>query len=303
MRHHHVAVGAGLLVEGRALAQAERLGHVDLDMVDEVAVPDRLEQAVGEAEREDVLRRLLAEEMVDAVDLLLGEDLVQPRIERDGALQVGAEGLLHDDARALDQAGRTQQAHRRQRRARGHAQVVQPAALGAQVLLGGLDRRAQRLRPGRQRHIVEAGGEVLPVRLGHPPAGELVERAARLPPEGLDIDVVERHADDAAAGNEAGRGQVVQAGQQLAPGQVAGGAEQDDDLRKARTDAGGDLGQDRSPLGLGTTDSGGRRARARVGPGRGPPRFSGSARRRQAGGQGLDDLRRRHRAAAAPVGA
>jgi hypothetical protein len=70
VRHHHVAVGAGLLVEAAALAQAQRLGHVDLHVVDEVAVPDRLEQAVGEAERQDVLRRLLAQEVVDAEDLL-----------------------------------------------------------------------------------------------------------------------------------------------------------------------------------------------------------------------------------------
>jgi hypothetical protein len=34
-------------------------------VIDEVAVPDRLEQAVGEAEGENVLRRLLAEEVVD----------------------------------------------------------------------------------------------------------------------------------------------------------------------------------------------------------------------------------------------
>ena len=57
----------------------ERLRHVDLDVVDEVAVPDRLEQAVAEAEGQNVLRRLLAEEMVDAEDLVLGEDLVQLR--------------------------------------------------------------------------------------------------------------------------------------------------------------------------------------------------------------------------------
>ncbi len=78
VRHDHVAIGAGLLVEADALAEAQRLRHVDLHVVDEVAVPDRLEQAVGEAEGEDVLRRLLAEEMVDAEDLVLGEDLVQP---------------------------------------------------------------------------------------------------------------------------------------------------------------------------------------------------------------------------------
>ena len=37
-------------------------------------VPQRLEQRVGEAQRQQVLDRLLAEIMVDAEDLLLGED-------------------------------------------------------------------------------------------------------------------------------------------------------------------------------------------------------------------------------------
>ena len=63
------------------LPEPQRLGHVDLHVIDEVAIPDRLEQAVGEAERQDVLRRLLAEEVIDAEDLLLGEHLVQLGVE------------------------------------------------------------------------------------------------------------------------------------------------------------------------------------------------------------------------------
>jgi hypothetical protein len=57
----------------RARADAEVLGGGDLDVVDVVAVPHRLEQEVGEAEREDVLHRLLAEVVVDAEDLRLAE--------------------------------------------------------------------------------------------------------------------------------------------------------------------------------------------------------------------------------------
>ena len=83
MRHDHVAVGTGRLVEVAPLRQAKGLGHVDLDVGDVVPVPDRFEQAVGEAEREDVLRGLLAEEVVDAEDLLLVEHLVQLRVEGD----------------------------------------------------------------------------------------------------------------------------------------------------------------------------------------------------------------------------
>ena len=124
MGDDHVAIGAGLLVERDAIADVEGLRHVDLDVVDEIAVPDRLEQAVGEPEGEDVLRRLLAEEMVDAENLVLGEHLVQRGVERDRALEIGAERLLHDDARALGEIGFAQHFDRRQRSVRRHAQVV-----------------------------------------------------------------------------------------------------------------------------------------------------------------------------------
>ena len=71
MRDDHVAEGARLLVEAGAARDRQRLGHVDLDVVDVVAVPDRLEEAVREAQREDVLDGLLAEEVVDPEDVVL----------------------------------------------------------------------------------------------------------------------------------------------------------------------------------------------------------------------------------------
>ena len=64
----HVADRAGLFVEGAAPLDAEALGHRDLHALDAVAVPDRLEELVGEAEEQDVEDRLLAEVMVDPED-------------------------------------------------------------------------------------------------------------------------------------------------------------------------------------------------------------------------------------------
>ncbi len=104
-----------------------------------VAVPDRLEEAVGEAEGEDVLGRLLAEEVVDAEDLLLLEDLVQLGVERLGAREVGAEGLLHDDPAALDELGLLQLVHDGERRLGRHGQVVQPPRVGPEDRLGLVD--------------------------------------------------------------------------------------------------------------------------------------------------------------------
>ena len=132
MGHHHVAKRAHRLIEAGAFAEAQRLGHVDLHMVDEVSIPDRLEQAVGEAERQDVLRRFLAEEVVDAEDLLFGEDFVQLAVQRLCAGQIDAEGLFHDDAAALDETGLGQQPHRRQGGAGRHAQIVHATALAGQ---------------------------------------------------------------------------------------------------------------------------------------------------------------------------
>ena len=68
-----VAQRPGLVVEAGAGADADVLGGGDLDGVDVVAVPERLEHAVGEAERHHVLDRLLAEVVVDAEDLRLLE--------------------------------------------------------------------------------------------------------------------------------------------------------------------------------------------------------------------------------------
>jgi hypothetical protein len=69
--YHHVAIGAGRFVETGTFAKPQRFGDVDLHVVDEHAVPDRLEESVREAERKDVLRRLFAQEMVDAKDLVV----------------------------------------------------------------------------------------------------------------------------------------------------------------------------------------------------------------------------------------
>ena len=66
----HVAGGAGRVVERRAAADADVLGHRDLHRVDVVGVPDRLEQLVGEAQRQQVLDGLLAQVVVDAEDVL-----------------------------------------------------------------------------------------------------------------------------------------------------------------------------------------------------------------------------------------
>jgi len=93
MRYEHVAKGAGALVEAPAHFDRKSLRDVDLDVIDVVAVPDRLEHAVGEAQRQQVLHRLAPEVVVDPVDPVLLEDRVQPFVQLVGGGEVGAKGF------------------------------------------------------------------------------------------------------------------------------------------------------------------------------------------------------------------
>ena len=94
---HDVADRAGFFVERAAALDAEVLGHGDLDALDVVAVPDRLEERVGEAEEEQVLHRPLAEIVVDPEDRLFVEVAQQDRVQLPRRREVPAERLLDDD--------------------------------------------------------------------------------------------------------------------------------------------------------------------------------------------------------------
>ena len=132
----HVPEGAGALVEPGSALDGQRLGNVDLHVADVVAVPDGLEEPVGEAEGEDVVDRLLAEEVVDAEHLGLVEGGVHGPVERPSRLQVGPERLLDDDVGVLAQAGG---AEHPDHGAEGHGrygQVEQAPRVPADGLLG-----------------------------------------------------------------------------------------------------------------------------------------------------------------------
>ena len=88
-----------LVVIRAASLDADLLAHRDLDVVHVLLVPDRLEDAVGEAEDQDVLHRLLAEVMVNAEDLPFGKGALQEAVQLARARQVMAERLLDDQPR------------------------------------------------------------------------------------------------------------------------------------------------------------------------------------------------------------
>ena len=91
--------------------------------------------------------------------------------------------------------------------------------------------------------LAEANKAGRPMRLVVLAVGELVERLARELAEGIGVEVVQGGADDPAAGNVSGPGQMEQPRQELASRQVARGTHEDDDLGIFRTNARGNFFQ------------------------------------------------------------
>src|SRR4029450_13693341 len=87
---------ARLLVVTRTSFDPKRLGDGDLHVVDELPVPDRLEDALCKAQCENVLNGLLAEVVVDAEDLALVEVLLDDLLQFERAREIVAEWLLDD---------------------------------------------------------------------------------------------------------------------------------------------------------------------------------------------------------------
>ena len=216
MRHHHIAIGAGALVKADAIAKTESFRHVDLHMVDEISIPDRLEQAIGKAKRQDILRRLLTKKMIDAENLILGKGLVQFGVEFDGAGEVRAERLFHNDARALDELGIGKQSHDRERGLGRHAEIMQEVGVSPEFLGGLGDGGFEPRCALRKRHVIQRRRKCRPLGFANGFARVRVKRFAHQAGESRRVDGVERDADDAPGRDEAGGGQMKQAGQQLA---------------------------------------------------------------------------------------
>src|SRR5205823_2082810 len=110
----HVAKRAGFLVIRPAALHAHRFGRRNLNVADVAAVPQRLEDAVAEPERQNILDGLLPEVMIYAVNVALGKYTLNIGVQSAGCSQVVTKGLLHDDAPpavSLLQSGLTEALH------------------------------------------------------------------------------------------------------------------------------------------------------------------------------------------------
>ena len=229
----HVAHHAGLIVIATASAYIHILGHGDLDVGNVAPVPHRLEQRVGKTQEQDVLRGFFAEIVINAVHLMFPERLVHPVVQRDGGSEIMPEGFFDDDPPPAFGFGRHV----------GGGQIVAGGAIelrrGGQIIeaVGGLAFnlaqppihlvvifRHFQVAP----HVADARRKLGP-RLFIEGAAIAAHALAQVFAEKIIAPVATRHANDPCAVPQAPFFTVVeQRGDQLALGQVAGGAKNDD---------------------------------------------------------------------------
>ncbi len=198
-----------------------------------VGVPERLEERVGEARDQQVLDALLAEVVVDPEDLVLLEHRADRVVDLAGGGQVVAERLLEHQARGGgDQAVRGEPLADPAEQRRADGEVEHPDAVADRELL---DQRG----PARLVVDVEAdvgepvdepldrGPVVLGVELGG--AHEARQLAADLVAVAGLVEAGAGDRDDAGLRRQLAVAVAeVEGGEELADGQVAGAAEDDE---------------------------------------------------------------------------
>ncbi len=144
----HIPEGAGLVIEAGPTLNSQAFSHGNLDALHQIAVPEGLEDGVGEPKDQEILNGFLAQVMVDAVDLGFAEIPVDLLIEDDGGVQVSAERLFHHQpgpTRGLVETRFTQAGNHRQIRQGRQGQVKHPIAGQMVLCLQGPDASRQSL--------------------------------------------------------------------------------------------------------------------------------------------------------------
>ena len=101
---NHIADGAGLVVECPPALNSEGFRHGYLHALDLIAVPERLQNCVFEAQEDHVPHRSFPQVMIDAEDVLLLESAEQNPIELLRREQIVTEGFFDDDTSTISAA-------------------------------------------------------------------------------------------------------------------------------------------------------------------------------------------------------
>src|SRR5438132_12820580 len=95
---HHIAQRSGALVVSAALFDAYRFRRGDLNVIDVATIPNRFENSVAKTKNQNVLHRLFAKIMIDAINLAFTEDNANLLIEFFCRWQIAPKRFFDDHA-------------------------------------------------------------------------------------------------------------------------------------------------------------------------------------------------------------
>src|SRR5258706_13803219 len=95
---NHVAHGPGFIVIPSPVSHAQLFRNGQLYMINIIPVPERLENRIGKTRSKNILNSLFSKVMINAINLVLGKDVVKKFIEGFGRLQVAYKWFLNDDS-------------------------------------------------------------------------------------------------------------------------------------------------------------------------------------------------------------
>ena len=233
----HVAHRAGTVVVTAPVFHADGFGGGDFHVVDVVPVPERLEQAVGEAQHQQVLHGFFAEVVVDTVNLVFEEVVVDGCVQLARGLRIVAKGFFHDET--FPAVVFAVQAVRSET---GGDDAVETGRGGKIVegIAAGLVFGVQGIKTWHEFAVIVAVGGV--ERLVIEAGAEIIQRCSaciflvdEVLPHGVTEGGVIQLAAAHAENGEFVRQLVVfvemiEGGDELAAGEIAGGAEDNDDV-------------------------------------------------------------------------
>ncbi len=233
---YHVTEAATALIIAAARAHADLLRHGDLNAVNVVAVPERLEDGIGETLHQQILDGFLAQIVIDAIDLVLLKHGAHHPVQLAGGVQVAPERFLDDDLgvkRAAELAPRQTTAaevgENGGKHGRRRGDVKEHLHLATQAGLDRVDLRSQTnkglLLVIAARHVAgtplqarpDLRSEFTPRKLTNGRRGQAAEFLVRnfLATETNQVEI---------RGQQVVEGKIIDGGDELACGQVAGGA-------------------------------------------------------------------------------
>lgn len=224
---HHVAQRARAVVVVGAAFEPDGFRDRDLHMVDPLRRPQWLEHRIGEAQRDQVLDRFLAQIMIDAVDRRFLDHRADFVVDPPRRGQVGADRLFDHQARERRDEALLDQAPRDRPEEFGRRREIDDAHIGIAAFERVGECWPALLAFRIQRHMAQPRQKTRPERL-------LVRRQLRAQifldefAVGRIVEVLARDGDDPRLGRNLAIGIAMpKSGQQFARGEVARSAEHD----------------------------------------------------------------------------